>query len=293
MNLGQIKTLFFLNNKYAGWYFDIIDKAKHRNNPSTKYLEKHHIVPDSFFKNRSRSGYRGVIDGNPNDPENLVFLTFREHYICHALLTRIVIHPNLRIKAVFALQMMQTRADDVVSSRLYEMGKKEASIAKSAIFHEVVKPGQDKFWDDPNRVKEANEKRRITLDSRTYEQKKARTELGRFTAAKNFFTEPAKRNRESNLNELNSREDQSWKWPESRRERYKNGKVTRFKNEREWFLSPEGDKILMAGITLYAAQNNLDCTQLRNLIRKPHKHKSYKGWTYIGPDLTADKGGKK
>lgn len=79
-----------MDNKYTRWYFSIISSAKIRNLRDSIYVEKHHIVPDCFYTNRSRKGPPGELPGNPNDPDNIVLLTAREHFICHLLLIRMV-----------------------------------------------------------------------------------------------------------------------------------------------------------------------------------------------------------
>lgn len=54
------------------------------------YYEKHHIVPVFMFKTNKR--YKTSIGdflGNPDDLDNLVLLTHREHFLAHALLCKI------------------------------------------------------------------------------------------------------------------------------------------------------------------------------------------------------------
>lgn len=80
--------MIFINNKYSRYYFSIVDRAKNRD--TTERTESHHIVPESFFKNRSRKGRKGWLDGNPEDPTNKVMLTLHEHFVCHLLLTKMV-----------------------------------------------------------------------------------------------------------------------------------------------------------------------------------------------------------
>lgn len=65
-----MEKVVFLENKYTKWYFDIIRNA----NPTTSYVEKHHIIPRCI--------------GGTNHRENIVSLTAREHFLCHLLLTR-------------------------------------------------------------------------------------------------------------------------------------------------------------------------------------------------------------
>ena len=64
--------LMFLDNKYTKIYFELMKKAKERN--STIIGENHHIIPKSL--------------GGKDNKENIVKLTYREHFIAHALLTK-------------------------------------------------------------------------------------------------------------------------------------------------------------------------------------------------------------
>lgn len=61
-----------LLNKYKRWYDRIIEIAKGR--IVEGYFERHHIIPKCC--------------GGINDPNNVVCLLPREHYICHVLLTK-------------------------------------------------------------------------------------------------------------------------------------------------------------------------------------------------------------
>jgi 5-methylcytosine-specific restriction endonuclease McrA len=73
-------------NKYHRWYNQIIEHR--RTNLAEGYTEKHHIVPKSL--------------GGTNDTTNLVSLTAREHFVCHWLLTKMVVGDD-RIKMLRAL----------------------------------------------------------------------------------------------------------------------------------------------------------------------------------------------
>ena len=64
----------FLENKYTKCYYKIIDRALSREIDSKKYYEKHHIVPKSL--------------GGDNSKSNLVYLSAKEHFVCHLLLTK-------------------------------------------------------------------------------------------------------------------------------------------------------------------------------------------------------------
>lgn len=62
-----------IKNKYFNWYIKIIENAKKRNTLQENY-EIHHILPKSL--------------GGLNNKQNLVKLTFREHFIVHILITK-------------------------------------------------------------------------------------------------------------------------------------------------------------------------------------------------------------
>jgi hypothetical protein len=79
----------FLDNTETKRYYEIIENSKLFPSTIETYTEKHHIIPTSFFKNNKR-GKAGWLVGDPNDPNNLVVLTGREHFICHQLLTQML-----------------------------------------------------------------------------------------------------------------------------------------------------------------------------------------------------------
>lgn len=84
MYIEKVKQMA-LDNKYTKWYLSICSNAK-LNRPTTRkavkelygYVEGHHILPKSFKC------------GGITDAANIVFLTPREHYLCHYLLTKMV-----------------------------------------------------------------------------------------------------------------------------------------------------------------------------------------------------------
>lgn len=79
----------YLKNKYARWYEELICQARKRHVDG--YVEKHHVVPKSL--------------GGSNDKANIVRLTAREHFIAHALLSRITAGQD-RQKMLWALASM-------------------------------------------------------------------------------------------------------------------------------------------------------------------------------------------
>lgn len=108
-------------------------RANTRQTASEKlgYVEKHHVIPRCL--------------GGSNDQNNLVFLTAKEHYICHRLLTKMTIGKD-RHRMVKAHYMMlivtsaQRRHD--VSARMFEQLRKNAAASQSALTkgQKVVSP---------------------------------------------------------------------------------------------------------------------------------------------------------
>lgn len=64
----------FLSNKYTECYFRIVERSKCRELPHI--FECHHIIPKSL--------------GGGEEPENKVYLTPREHFVCHHLLLKML-----------------------------------------------------------------------------------------------------------------------------------------------------------------------------------------------------------
>jgi hypothetical protein len=92
----------FIENKYLKIYYQIIDRAKSFNFSSRAaakkhhgYVERHHVIPKSL--------------GGSDTADNLVYLTAREHFICHMLLIRFTDGADKR-KMTFALNKMTRKS---------------------------------------------------------------------------------------------------------------------------------------------------------------------------------------
>lgn len=124
----------FLDNKYTRIYYQIIDKAlsEHRKKIKGDGMERHHRIPKSL--------------GGSNLKENLVVLTFREHFICHWLLTKMCADKNHKRKMDFAFGAMATfNANGTrkkLPSRYYTKVKEYLKLAQSEASRER--------WEDPN-----------------------------------------------------------------------------------------------------------------------------------------------
>jgi len=82
--------MWTIENKYKTWYYRIIERARNRLLDKNIYTEKHHIIPECFFKNRKRKGRPGWLEGDPDTLDNLVSLTLKEHMFVHILLPKFV-----------------------------------------------------------------------------------------------------------------------------------------------------------------------------------------------------------
>jgi hypothetical protein len=108
--------------EYKKIYDQIIKRAKNRHLEG--YKEQHHILPKSL--------------GGDNNHSNLVYLTAKEHFLCHRLLCEI--YPN-NPKLLYALWLMaigkkRWKQNDPynISSRTYETLKHKLSDYKKANF---------------------------------------------------------------------------------------------------------------------------------------------------------------
>jgi hypothetical protein len=77
-----------MSKKYAEWHDAIVERARSRNELAC-YSEAHHVIPRCF--------------GGDDGPDNLVSLTYREHFLVHWLLTKTTKGPALR-RAQLALR---------------------------------------------------------------------------------------------------------------------------------------------------------------------------------------------
>jgi hypothetical protein len=77
----------FNESKYTNWYKQIISHAEQRSKPSIS--EKHHIIPLSMG----------------GDKKQIVYLTPREHFICHRLLPKMV-EGKAKRSMMWALHLM-------------------------------------------------------------------------------------------------------------------------------------------------------------------------------------------
>jgi hypothetical protein len=108
----------FTNKFYSKVYFSTIEKAVQRGWKKARGRERHHIIPQSL--------------GGSNDKSNLVYLSCREHFLCHWLLVKMT-EGEYYHKMVYALMGMragnkhQIRYQTLFTARVYEKYRIEHS----------------------------------------------------------------------------------------------------------------------------------------------------------------------
>lgn len=126
----------YIDTKYTRWYQAIVRSRREQPLPADHYSEDHHIIPESFYKQRTREGPPGWLDGDPEDPSNRVRLTAREHFVCHWLLVKMTTG-IAHIKMRDALEMMGVKAEHQhryssgITSRVFERNRIEVAKIRS------------------------------------------------------------------------------------------------------------------------------------------------------------------
>jgi hypothetical protein len=138
---------------YKKIYYSIIEKSKNRT--LNEYAEKHHIVPKSL--------------GGNNKKENIVFLTAREHFICHWLLWKFTEGKDkIKMGHAFGMMRYHNSKNRYYTSNGYEIAKKAHSMSAS-LFHKNKKLSEKELL----RRKENNPNaKKVTINGITYSSKK-------------------------------------------------------------------------------------------------------------------------
>lgn len=130
--MSYIETIKSISNntKYLSWYIQLMTRAQlraaTRKEAKAKlgYVERHHILPESFNL------------GGQKDSKNYAFLTAKEHYTCHRLLSK-MFFGELKCKMALAMWMFSVKSKNQnrvhISSRTYEILKKEKSAARKLL----------------------------------------------------------------------------------------------------------------------------------------------------------------
>lgn len=119
MNIYQIlleHQTIFADNKYTKIYAQIIENRISFPLPKNLYSERHHWLPKFAF----------------GDNDSIVRLSAREHYICHWLLTKMVLVPDIKMRALYAHGMMSRKSMNqkrCYTSWQYDRARKSKSAA--------------------------------------------------------------------------------------------------------------------------------------------------------------------
>ena len=171
MNI-YIQTISNLShkNKYLKWYINIVENAQRRAQTKKEaklkiiYAIGHHIVPESFFKDRKRKGIPGKIEGNSNDKQNISYLTPKEHLTVHRCLSKCLMNKIYIAKNSNAICRMLQSKDGIyiITTREYEYlmkqfiennpGKWKSSIEKSKQT-KLEKYGEE-YYSNPEQYKQ-------------------------------------------------------------------------------------------------------------------------------------------
>jgi hypothetical protein len=106
------------HRRYRYWYVLIINRA--RNRQLDGYCERHHVVPRSYY--RDDGNLRKFFDY----PSNVVNLTYREHFICHWLLTKFT-RGKYQLRMMHALAYMtrvNNRHERIIASWQYDVARR-------------------------------------------------------------------------------------------------------------------------------------------------------------------------
>jgi hypothetical protein len=149
---------------YKKIYDKIIENRKLNPIEETEYGEKHHIIPRSL--------------GGSDESENLVRLTAREHFICHALLAEMYERETFEwYKMNHAFMMMKSSTVNHMryfNSRLYELKRKDFSqvMGDSQSGKKNSQYGKSKSKETKIKIRKTLHKTLGVTDGLTYSERK-------------------------------------------------------------------------------------------------------------------------
>lgn len=113
---------YYKNEHYFIKYLSFIENCNNKRKLTQKVQEEtHHIVPKSF--------------GGSNLKDNLISLSYREHFIAHLLLAKAFPHTNISI-CIFYFIYGSKRNKIIKTSRQFEFAKNLAGIKNSTWFND-------------------------------------------------------------------------------------------------------------------------------------------------------------
>ena len=160
--------MIFIDDEYSKEYYAIISIAKNRAKTRNELLqlapnyiiEKHHIIPESFFLIRKRNPKNpGWIDGDADDATNIVYLFAKEHYRVHWLLAQMTLNDVIyatRAKEYMACALFRMSSGKLLQKR-YKVLENDYLLSKT-----LLRAAKKEKTRKPNSA-ESNEKRRQKL----------------------------------------------------------------------------------------------------------------------------------
>jgi hypothetical protein len=154
--------MLFIDNKYTKWYFNIINLRNSEGFATRKlakdalgYVENHHIIPKSL--------------NGSNEKNNMIFLTAKEHFVCHHLLTKMCKSTDDLIKMRFALHKMCTSSKNQdrikITARLFDKIRKDFATDMSNLLKGKSKgPLTQQHRDNISKSSKGHKKSKETCD---------------------------------------------------------------------------------------------------------------------------------
>lgn len=171
----------FIYNKYTIWYYRLCSRGQTR--ITDEYTESHHIIPESFYKNRTRPGPAGWLDGDPDDSENLSRLTDREHELAHYLLTKMCGHYKPAYFKVLKGYEMRSLVNPNQKDRRHFSSRRLAGIRaeRARIQSEMMSgennPNWGKYWTEEQKQSQGNKVRGDKNGMKSEEARQAMSKL--------------------------------------------------------------------------------------------------------------------
>ncbi len=168
MDAKRLSKSVFLENKYANWYWAIIESAQQRKCPKNVVLERHHILPKGKYLFPQFKSLK-------EHPWNGVYLTLREHYICHLLLTKMTTGETRRA-TIYALMRFSSGLGKC-SSRHYAKAKELFKLARRGCPSSLKgRPGRK--WTDEQKQQHSKKMKEV-MNTKTTKQRCSVAKMGK------------------------------------------------------------------------------------------------------------------
>jgi hypothetical protein len=133
--------IIFKQNKYTSLYFKLIEARKNRLLDSNQDYEKHHIIPKCL--------------GGKNSNDNMISLTYREHFLAHWLLTKMCVNLNEEIKMKYAFNCLTTLKNEnhkrITTSWQFAIARKHNKEA-----NKMGKSNKGSKWNEQSKINLSN-----------------------------------------------------------------------------------------------------------------------------------------